>query len=303
MIEVVDPGRYTSIEDQGRPGLERFGISPGGVADWFAAAVANRLVGNHPDAALIEVAIAGPTLRFEQETTIAVTGGDCPDAGCPAWRAHRADAGSVLQLGRVSPGLRSYVAIRGGIDVPLVLGSRSLCAVGAFGGGPGRPLQKGDRFGIGAMIVAAPISQPWPESHRLPGAGPWEVHVIPGPQTDAFDRSAVDRLSSTACLVTPALDRMGVRLDTPGLHLDAREVLTTPMTSGAIQVTPSGGLIVLLADHPTTGGYPVIATVITADLPLLAQARPGDTVRFREVSLADAARAWCRLTGWLDLSA
>jgi len=303
MIEVIDPGRYASIQDRGRPGFERFGIPPGGVADWFAAAVANRLVGNASDAAMIEVTISGPALRFEREATIAITGGDCPDAGCPTWRAQRVEGGSLLRLSRVGPGLRSYVAIRGGVDVPIVLGSRSLCAAGGFGGGLGRPLQKGDRLAIGALVESAPLREPWPDSHRLPLRGPWEIHVIRGPHTDAFDRSALNRLCATACLVTPALDRMGVRLDSPGLHLDAAEVLTTPMTAGAIQVTPSGGLIALLVDHPTTGGYPVIATVITADLPLLAQARPGDTVRFREVSLAEAARAWRRLTGWLDLSA
>ena len=303
MIEVVDPGRYTSIQDRGRPGFERFGIPPGGAVDWFAASVANHLVGNEPDAALIEATTSGPTLRFQSEATIAVTGGHCPDAGFPSWRAHRVDAGFALDLGRVSPGLRSYIAVRGGIDVPVVLGSRSLCAIGAFGGGVGRPLQKGDRLAIGATVSSPAVSEPWPESHRLPIRGPWEVHVVPGPHPDAFDPSAFQRLSATACLVTPALDRMGMRLDTPGLRLDATEILTTPMTAGAIQVTPSGGLIALLADHPTTGGYPVIASVITADLPLLGQARPGDTVRFRDVGLAEAARLWRRLSGWLDLSA
>ena len=303
MIDVVEAGRHSSIQDRGRPGFERFGISPGGVADWFAAAVANRLVGNAPDAALIEATVSGPTLRWEREMTIAITGADCPDASLPSWRATQADAGSVLRLGPLEAGLRSYVAIRGGIEVPVVLGSRSLCASGAFGGGPGRSLRMGDRLAIGAMEEAVPLQDLWPLSHRLPLRGPWEVHVIPGPEAGAFDRSALLRLSSTACLVTPAIDRMGVRLDTPGLHLEAAEVLTTPMTAGAIQVTPSGGLIALLADHPTTGGYPVIATVISADLPLLAQARPGDTMRFREVSLAEAARSWRRLTGWLDLGA
>ena len=303
MIEVIDPGRYTTVQDRGRPGFERFGIPPGGAADWFAAAVGNRLVGNPPDAALLECTAAGPTLRFERDAMIAITGGDCPEAGLPSWRAGRVDGGSTLRLGRVASGLRSYVAIRGGVDVPVVLGSRSLCAGGTFGGGVGRPLQSGDRLAIGAMVQSGSLLEPWPVTHRLHVRGPWEVDVIPGPHTDAFDRSALRRLTATACLVTPALDRMGVRLETPGLHMDAREVLTTPMTAGAIQVTPSGGLIALLADHPTTGGYPVIATVITADLPLLAQARPGDTVRFREVTLVEAARAWRRLTGWLDVSA
>jgi len=303
MIEVVDPGRYTTIQDRGRPGFERFGIPPGGVADWFAAAVANRLVGNAADASLIECTATGPSLRFERDATIAITGGDCPEAGLPGWRTEQVDAGSIVRFGPLTSGLRSYIAIRGGIDVPVVLGSRSLCAAGAFGGGFGRPLQAGDRLGVGGLLESPVLEETWPGSHRLPTRGPWEIHVIAGPHRDAFEPSALHRLTATACRVTPALDRVGVRLDTPGLHLDAAEVLTTPVTAGAIQVTPSGGLIALLADHPTTGGYPVIATVTTADLPLLAQARPGDTVRFREATLAEASRAHRRLIGWLDLDA
>ncbi len=126
------------------------------------------------------------------------------------------------------------------------------------------------------------------------------MRVIAGPQHEAFAGDALDRLGATACRVTPEIDRMGLRLETPGLRLQPREILTVPMTAGAIQVTPSGGLIVLHVDHQSTGGYPVIATVISADLPLLAQARPGDTVRFRAVDVDEAGRAWRRLTGWLD---
>ena len=122
-----------------------------------------------------------------------------------------------------------------------------------------------------------------------------------GPQSDAFPSAAIERLSATACRVTPEIDRMGLRLETPGLRLQSEEILTVPVAVGAIQVTPSGGLIVLHVDHQTTGGYPVIATVINADLPLLAQARPGDTVRFRFVDMDEAARAWRRMSGWLEL--
>jgi allophanate hydrolase subunit 2 len=151
------------------------------------------------------------------------------------------------------------------------------------------------------MVGDEPVPGGWPRSHRLPLRGPWEVRVIAGPQTDAFAAGALERLGATACRVTPAIDRMGLRLETPGLHLLSEEIVTVPMTAGAIQVTPSGGLIVLQVDHQTTGGYPVIATVISADLPLLAQARPGDTVRFRIVDSTEAARAWRRVSGWLVL--
>src|SRR6266568_84396 len=125
--------------------------------------------------------------------------------------------------------------------------------------------------------------------------------ALPISQHDAFAEDALERLTATACRVTPEIDRMGLRLATPGLRLQPHEIVTVPMTAGAIQVTPSGGLIVLHVDHQSTGGYPAIATVINADLPLLAQARPGDTVRFRSVDHADATRAHRRLTGWLEL--
>ena len=298
MIEVVNGGRWTMIQDRGRPGFERFGIPPGGAADWFAAAAANRLVGNRADAALLECTTAGPTLQFDVDCVVAVTGGQT--AAAASWQANLVVRDSRLTIGTISPGLRAYIAVRGGIDVPLVLGSRSLCQRGSFGGGFGRPLAETDRLAIGGLNDLEPMTAPWPASHRPPLGGPWEVRVIAGPHADAFDSLALARLGAVACRITPDIDRMGMRLETPGLRLQPSEILTTPMTAGAIQVTPSGGLIVMLADHPTTGGYPVIATVITADLPLMAQARPGDTVRFREVDANEAARAWRRLTDWLE---
>jgi antagonist of KipI len=300
VIEVVEAGRRTTIQDRGRPGLERFGIPSGGAADWFAAAVANRIVGNRQDAALLECTAAGPTLRFDSDAVVAVTGGQ--SAGIANWQAVPISRGSSLAVGTIAPGLRTYIAVRGGIDVPFVLGSRSFSQRGAFGGGFGRPLAKGDGLAIGRMVELESIATPWPESHRLPARGPWEVRVIGGPQQDAFAADALQRLGATACRVTPEIDRMGLRLETPGLRLQPQEILTVPMTAGAIQVTPSGELIVLHVDHQSTGGYPVIATVISADLPLLAQARPGDTVRFRTVDQTEAARAWRRLTGWLELN-
>jgi antagonist of KipI len=298
VIEVVKAGRWTTVQDRGRPGFGRFGIPTGGAADCFAASVANRLVGNHLDAALLECTAIGPTLRFREDSVVAVTGGQV--AGTVGWRAISVTAGSTLELGPIGPGLRAYLAVRGGIDVPIVIGSRSFCQRGAFGG-LGRPLAEQDRLPIGDLHDGEPLPGAWPGSHRPPLSGPWEIRVIAGPHTDAFDDSAPRRLIAVACRITPDLDRMGMRLETPGLRLQPGEILTTPITAGAVQVTPAGGLIVMLADHPTTGGYPVIATVITADLPSLAQARPGDTVRFREVDADEAARAWRRLTGWLEL--
>jgi antagonist of KipI len=304
MIEVIEPGFTTSVQDRGRPGLERFGVTRGGVADWFSAAVANRLVGNAPQAAVLEYAKVGPSLLFHDEALVAITGAE-PNGirGSdvePSWEPRHIEARRMIALGKLTPGLRGYLAVRGGIDVPPVLGSRSLSMRGEFGGGFGRPLRQGDALAIGALTHGNPMSRRWPLGHRLPPSGPWEIRVIPGPHADVFLREALPRLTATACIVTPAIDRMGLRLESPGLRLQAQEILTTPVVAGSIQVTPSGQLIVLFVDHPTTGGYPVIATVIQADLPLLAQARPGDTIRFRNVDTDEAARALRRLRDWLD---
>ena len=304
MIQVIDPGLMTSVQDQGRRGAERFGVTPGGAADWFSASVANRLVGNAPEAAVLEYAEVGPSLLFQDETVIAMTGaepnGIRGSALEPSWQARRVEAKRVIALGKLTPGLRGYLAVRGGIDVPRVLGSRSLNLRGGFGGGFGRPLRMGDPLSVGTLTSGGPMGGRWPLGHRLPPWGPWEVRVMAGPHIDAFLPDLLQRLTATACIVTPSIDRMGLRLETPGLRLQADEILTTPVVAGSIQVTPSGQLIVLFVDHPTTGGYPVIATVIHADLPLLAQARPGDTIRFRNVDANEAARALRRLRDWLD---
>lgn len=297
MIEIRAPGSLTSIQDRGRPNMQRYGIPVGGPVDRFSAAIANLLVGNDADAALLECTFEGPALRFESAAMIAITGAQ--PSGPLAWRAHRVDSGDTVVLGRTDRGLRSYVAVRGGIAVEPILGSRALCLRGGFGGGFGRPLRAADRLPVGDAIISEPVCSPWPSEHRLPVTGPWEVRVIPGPHLDAFPDDTVDRLLNCACQVTPNSDRMGIRLRTPGLRLRGTEILTTPVPDGGVQVTPSGELIVMLADHPTTGGYPLIATVIDADLPLLGQARPGDTVHFRASTPAEAARARHRLAGWL----
>jgi antagonist of KipI len=305
VIDVVSGGAWTTIQDRGRPGWERFGVSPGGPADWFSAAAANGLVGNDPAAALVECTLIGPTLRFRRGATVALMGGETP--AIENGIAFPVAAGAELKIGRVQRGLRTYLAVRGGIAVPRVMGSRALCQLGGFGGGFGRPLQAGDRLPIGRTHPhpdpppegEGNLERVWPLGHRLPVVGPWEVRVMAGPRTDAFGPDDLARFLNTAFLVTPRADRMGMRLRAPGFRVHATEILTTPVTQGAVQVTPSGEAIVLLAEHQTTGGYPVIATVISADWPLVGQARPGDTIHFREVSLVEARRARSRLDGWL----
>jgi antagonist of KipI len=297
VIEVLSGGTWTTIQDRGRPGWERFGVSPGGPADWFSAAAANALVGNDPDAALVECTLVGPTLRFRRGATVALMGGET--GTIENGTAFPVAAGAELKIGRVQRGLRTYLAVRGGIAVRRVVGSRALCQHGRFGGGFGRPLETGDVLPIGTAPPPLPKGS-WPAAHRLPLVGPWEVRVMAGPHRDAFAADDLARFLNTAFRETPHADRMGMRLQGSGLRLHPAEILTTPVTQGAVQVTPSGEAIVLLAEHQTTGGYPVIATVISADWPLLGQARAGDTIHFREVSLSEARRARGRLDGWLE---
>jgi antagonist of KipI len=317
VIEVLSGGTWTTIQDRGRPGWERYGVAPGGPADWFSAAAANRLAGNHSDAALLECTLIGPALRFHRPAVVALTGGE--SSSTKNWVAQSIPAGAELKVGRLQRGLRTYLAVRGGIAVPRVMGSRAFSQLGGFGGGFGRPLQAGDELPIGKATPERPPPPPlpegrglrlvpegegnvhreWPTGHRLPLVGPWEVRVVAGPHRHAFAPEDFRRFLNTALVVTPRSDRMGMRLQASALRLHPAEILTTPVTQGAIQVTPSGECIVLQAEHQTTGGYPVIATTISADWPLLGQARPGDTIHFREVSLAEARRASDRLRGWL----
>jgi len=297
VIEVLSGGTWTTIQDRGRSGWERYGVSPGGPADWFSAAAANALVGNDPDAAVMECTLTGPTLRVRRATVIAITGGESGETD--SWVAQSVPTGVVVKIGRIQPGLRTYLAVRGGLALPRVMGSRALCQHGQFGGGFGRPLQAGDDLPIGRLTAGPVADRPWPPAHRLPLVGPWEVRVIAGPQSDAFAADAFPRFLNTAFRVTPRADRMGMRLQAPGSRVHAAEILTMPLTQGAVQVTPAGEFIVLLAEHHTTGGYPVIATVIGADWPRLGQARPGDTIHFRAVSQREAKRARGRLAGWL----
>jgi antagonist of KipI len=241
---------------------------------------ANALVGNDPDAAGLEVTLRGPVVRFLHTTTFALTGaafiarlGAQP---CALWRAHRARAGQELDVGSCNRGVRGYLAVRGGIDVPLVLGSRSTCLRGGFGGLDGRAGRAGDWLAAGDQTQAStpPVGEP-PEL-----GGTVHLRLSSGPHAALLGAGDWDLLTTSPLRLRADSDRMGARLDAPALQSPRPEILTIPTLPGSVQVTPGGQLIVLLNDAQTTGGYPVIGTVGRADLDTLAQARPGATVRF-----------------------
>jgi antagonist of KipI len=264
---------------------------------------ANRAVGNGPDAATLEATIAGPELRVEQSAWVAVAGADLQasvdgvavQSGQPA----RCRSGSVIRFGERRSGARAYLAFDGGVDVPRVLGSRATHMGAGLGGVQGRALRAGDQLALGlpagagtARAVGAPV--------RAANGGV-RLRVLSGPQDDFFPPAAFDLLEQTRFIVTPRSDRMGYRLSGASLpRTSGREMISDAAFTGGIQVPPSGEPILLMADRQTTGGYPQIATVITADLPAAGQLAPGDWVEFTRCSMDDALAALTAQEAWFD---
>lgn len=288
MILVEKPGLRTTVQDRGRIGMASLGVPRSGAADSFSAALANALVGNADDVAVLETTLTGPTLLFEMVASVAVTGAaaDVSLDGEPVefGVAVRVSTGQRLSIGTAREGLRSYLAVAGGVDVPPVLGSRSTDTLSGIGPAP---LAAGDVLPIGAPPIASSdlfVSREVLAS-VLPAAGR-AVRVVRGP--DATD-ATVNSLCSQAFSVSRHADRVGARLT--GAIVGGGEVATAGMVGGAIQLPPDGAPVVLLADHAVTGGYPVVAVVVAADLPIVAQARPGAALRFRAVSVGEARKA------------
>jgi KipI family sensor histidine kinase inhibitor len=282
-VEVLHAGMLTLVQDAGRRGHRARGVPLSGPMDAFALRVANLLVGNPEDAAALEFALVGPDLRFSRDTIVAL--GGATFGRLPDWKPMRVPAGTTLKLRAAVRGCRGYLAIAGGIDVPLMLGSRSTYARAALGGLEGRALRDGDVLPLGA--APRDLVGHWHIDPRvLPdySAEP-ELRVVPGAQAGEFD----DTFFSSAFRLTPQGDRMGLRLSGPTLQRHAPgELASSTVAPGTIQVPPDGQPIVLMADAQTIGGYAQIAHVIAVDLPLVAQLRPGDAVRFRAVTLAEA---------------
>ncbi len=294
VVLVREPGLLTSVQDAGRPGHRRLGVSGAGSLDRPAHAAANRAVGNAPEAATLECTAAGPALEFLAPVRFAVTGADLgavlerADLGAwpvPAGAGVLARAGNVLRFTGRRSGCRAYVALQGGIDVPLVLGARATDLQSGFGGLAGRALRAGDQLGVGPLAGAVTPA----ESAASPYATSATLRVVLGPQADYFAGSTVERFLDSRFRIGATSDRVGCRLEgEPLRHQGPTEILSDGMLSGSIQVPPDGQPIVMLHDGPTTGGYPKIATVITADLPLFAQLVPGEgEVRFEQVQLGD----------------
>jgi KipI family sensor histidine kinase inhibitor len=289
-VEVVSPGLLTTVQAAGRRGARRFGVAVCGPLDPLSHARANLALGNEGEAAALECTALGPTLRFLRPTHFALAGADLgarlerADLGAwevPAGVSVLARAGNVLTFDGRRSGCRAYVAFAGGLDVPLVLGSRATDLVGGFGGFLGRALAAGDTLAVRPPSGSLPRVENAPREELAGDEA--TVEVVLGPQEHHFPAEAIERLLGSAYTVGAASDRVGCRLVGPKLaHTGPPEIVSDGMVPGSIQVPPDGQPIVMLADGPTTGGYPKIATVVTRDLPLLAQLLPGSgRVRFR----------------------
>jgi biotin-dependent carboxylase-like uncharacterized protein len=285
-LEVLDPGALTTVQDLGRPGYAHLGVPRSGALDEPALRLANRLVGNPESAAVLETTLTGIRLRARHSCRIAVTGAEAVvavDGRGVAWGAAvSVPPGGEIFVGPATRGLRSYVAVAGGIAVDPVLGSRSSDLLSGLGP---------QVLGVGTVLpVGPPVPGPEAGASAVPRPLAPVLHLDLGPRADWFAAEALTALDGAAYEVAAASNRIGLRLTgTPITRARAGELPTEPMVLGAVQVPPSGQPVVFLNDHPTTGGYPVIAVVRAADLPVCAQARPGDRLTLRVLASTAAA--------------
>jgi biotin-dependent carboxylase-like uncharacterized protein len=297
VVEVLDGGFFTTVQDLGRYGYQRYGVPVAGALDQFALRVANVLVSNQEGDAGLEITLVGPRLRFLADTVIAITGAGLDprldDAPVAMWQAITMPQGGTLSFGSAQDGMRAYLAVAGGIDVPQVLGSRSTYTRSRLGGLEGRALAPGDRLAALGEEPAARVEGRKLPREQIPSYGQSHVlRVVLGPQDDAFSQEGLRTFLSAAYTVTPQSDRIGYRHEGPPIqHKEGADIVSDGIPFGAVQVTGDGMPILLLADRGTTGGYTKIATVISVDLGTVAQASPGDTMSFRPVIVEVAHQA------------
>lgn len=307
-IQVLRPGLMATIQDLGRYGFQKFGVVVGGAMDQYALRIANLLVGNEEDEGALEVNVFGTKLQFNEDTLIAITGGDLQASvdgvRIPTWRPFLIKKGEALTFISAIKGCRAYVAFAGGIQVPKVMGSKSTYTRAQIGGFYGNALKKGDRFSCGKMNernqmifeqlqdVSKHVS--WSvNGHSLGNMEKTQtIRVLPGTEFEYFDKQSQNTLFEETYDITSQADRMGYRLEGAPLSLQKPlELLSEGVTYGTIQIPPNGKPIILMADRQTTGGYPKIGQVISADLAHLAQLQPLDKIKFKKVSMEEAEYA------------
>ncbi|QZE25942.1 biotin-dependent carboxyltransferase family protein [Brevibacterium casei] len=305
-VEVLTPGLSTTVQDQGRFGYYNVGLPQGGSLDNYSSQAANMLVGNSADDAVLECTYMGANLRFDEAATIAVTGGDIDvrinGEPAPTWQTLQVPAGGTVEFGMLRSGARFYIAVHGGIDVPLVLGSRSTYPLGQMGGFQGRKLEAGDRLPIGAGTGQAPVKTVVAEDARPSFDKQQNVRILMGLYDFRLTEKGKANLVEEEWQLTPVADRAGLRYSGPGVEWvdrvqpfgagsDPSNIVDAGYAVGSIQIPGGTQPIVLHRDAVSGGGYAMVATVISADMDLVARATPGTTTRFVEVTMDEALAA------------
>ena len=294
-LEIKEPGLLTTVQDLGRYGYQRFGVPVSGAMDTFSLKTGNLLLGNDEGAAGLEMTVLGPRVRFLAETWIAITGANLSPAldgePIPRWTAVKVPADCDLSFQGASDGMRSYLAVAGGIDVPVIMGSRSTYVKAALGGLEGRALKAGDVLRV-LEPGFEPVERGLPEHLSAPVYGHnHEIRVVLGPQDRAFTADGTKTFLGSVYTVSIQSDRMGYRLEGPAIEsADGPDIVSDGIPFGAVQIPGDGRPIILLADRGTTGGYAKIATVVSSDLGRLSQAMPGDTITFKNVTVEESHR-------------
>ncbi len=297
-ITFQSPGLFTTIQDAGRTGYQQYGFTTGGALDQHAMTMANLLVGNEPGEAVLEMTLLGVDVTFNSGNVIAITGGACQPKrngeDVPMYTALCMRPGDALAIGAVAEGCRVYVSFAGGLNVPSVMGSKSTQIKYGLGGYGGRALKAGDEISFLAprTDLSRLEGRVLPPVRRQPGVQ--VLRVVLGPQADtSFPKDAVEAFLKEEYTVTNESDRMGYRLEGKALtFVNSADIISDAIALGSVQVPASGKPIVLLSDRQTVGGYAKIATVISVDIPVIAQCKMGDKVRFVQVSVAAAQRLY-----------
>jgi antagonist of KipI len=287
IFNVIKPGLQTTVQDLGRYGFREYGVSPSGAMDDYSLQMGNLLVGNELGEAALEAPFIGPVLLALHDVSIAICGGNqSPKINgreIPLWKSLVIKKGQILSFGELKDGARTYISVAGGIDVPFILNSKSTFLTGRFGGFEGRALKEGDTL-YGSPFIGR-IRQL--HANLIPRyMNPLTVRVIAGPHIDRFSLLGFKTFLTEEYIISPKSNRMGYQLTGPKIeHSGTADIISDTIPLGGIQVPASGQPIILMAEHQTTGGYSRIGSVISTDIPLLAQAQPGTKVRFKEISL------------------
>lgn len=294
-IIIVNPGLYTTVQDRGRWGYQEFGMPVTGAMDDYSLRVANILAGNDEYAAALETTLNGPEISFNIDAVIAITGANMVPKvnGCivPMWRSIKLSKGDVLSFSMAREGTRGYIAFAGGLDIPTVMGSCSTFVRGGIGGYEGRKLKSNDEINLRNSNVSREQlnNRVLPLQYMPKYKKNCRIRAVLGPQDDCFEEESIEKFFDSEYEVTNEADRMGYRLSGPVLsHKAGADIISDGINLGSIQIPGHGMPIVMMADRQTTGGYTKIATVISTDISLMAQLKPGDKVRFEKIDVREA---------------